>query len=287
MITDPSGNVLRRYDYLPDGQVISTEGSGTPWNRVQFGGKERDPETGFGSTVAPLDYVGARYYQQQLGRFMATDPALEIEKALVDPQRWNRYTYALNNPLRFIDPDGKHPVLIVAAAAWGLYELGSTIYDAYTTYKTLTSPDASTSEKFVTTGLFLAGVLPGVPGGGTSAAKTVIRRAGDIADAAETGFHSFSAFKRAFGAAGEGLEWHHIVEQTAANVSRFGSEAIHNTRNVIALPVDVHRQISAYYSSKQAFTKGLTVRQWLRTQSLKEQQRFGRELLEELGVVIP
>jgi hypothetical protein len=76
---------------------------------------------------------------------------------------------------------------------------------------------------------------------------------------------------RALGPAGAGRQWHHVVEQTPGNVSNFGAYAIHNTQNVIALDVGVHRQISGFYSSiAPQFTGSstLTVRQWLSTQSL-------------------
>jgi hypothetical protein len=48
----------------------------------------------------------ARYYSSSLARFMAVDPAKESIRP-EDPQTWNRYTYAGNNPLRHIDPDGR------------------------------------------------------------------------------------------------------------------------------------------------------------------------------------
>lgn len=50
------------------------------------------------------------------------------------------------------------------------------------------------------------------------------------------------------------------------NIERFGAEAIHNIRNMERVAVDSHigkGSISAYYSSKQAFAGGLTVRKWL------------------------
>ncbi|MDO8794404.1 MAG: RHS repeat-associated core domain-containing protein, partial [Vicinamibacterales bacterium] len=97
MVTDASGAVLHRYDYTPDGALLSESGSGVPWNRRSWAGKERDVETAAGATQ-PLDYFGARYYAQQLGRFTAVDPVLVIEEALGDPQRWNRYGYGLANP---------------------------------------------------------------------------------------------------------------------------------------------------------------------------------------------
>jgi RHS repeat-associated protein len=64
----------------------------------QFTGKERD-ETG-------LDYFGARYYSGALGRFTSPDPKAESAR-LEDPQSWNRYGYTRNNPLKYVDPDGK------------------------------------------------------------------------------------------------------------------------------------------------------------------------------------
>jgi RHS repeat-associated protein len=69
-------------------------------NRSYRPGKERDTDTTF-------DYFGARYYEAVSGRFTTVDPVLDIEQALVDPQRWNRYAYARNSPLAFVDPDGR------------------------------------------------------------------------------------------------------------------------------------------------------------------------------------
>jgi RHS repeat-associated protein len=70
----------------------------------QFAGKERDVQT-------ELDYVGARYYRAVSGRFTTVDPVLNVEAALADPQRWNRYSYARSNPLVFGDPDGRDVVM--------------------------------------------------------------------------------------------------------------------------------------------------------------------------------
>ncbi len=55
----------------------------------------------------PGKYFGARYYGSKIGRFTTTDPVYTWRENLVDPQRWNRYAYARNNPLRYVDPDGK------------------------------------------------------------------------------------------------------------------------------------------------------------------------------------
>jgi RHS repeat-associated protein len=72
-------------------------------NSYKFTGKERDAESG-------LDYFGARYYGSSLGRFMQTDPK-PGSAHMLNPQSWNRYAYTLNNPLKFIDPNGMDVVL--------------------------------------------------------------------------------------------------------------------------------------------------------------------------------
>lgn len=102
----------------------------------------------------------------------------------------------------------------------------------------------------------------------------------------ETGFKSFSAFKRASGSAGKGNAWHHIVEQHADNVTKFGAESIHNGSNIIKLPHgagSIHAKVSGYYSSKQPFTGGQTVRKWLRSQSYQQQYDFGIKTLKQFG----
>ena len=72
-------------------------------NSYKFTGKERDTET-------QNDYFGARFHQSNLGRFMSPDPKAASGNR-INPQTWNRYTYTLNNPLKFFDPDGMDVVL--------------------------------------------------------------------------------------------------------------------------------------------------------------------------------
>lgn len=104
-ISDATGAVVERHDYLPYGEECTTGtcaanpalNAGTS---RKFTGKERDEETG-------LDYFGARYHSSKLSRFTAIDPVYTWQDNLPDPLRWNRYAYARNNPLRHVDPDGR------------------------------------------------------------------------------------------------------------------------------------------------------------------------------------
>lgn len=63
---------------------------------LRFTGKERDAETG-------LDFFEARYMSSAQGRFTSPDPLPGWQG---DPQSWNMYAYARNNPLLYTDPTG-------------------------------------------------------------------------------------------------------------------------------------------------------------------------------------
>jgi RHS repeat-associated protein len=68
-------------------------------NTYKFTGKERDTESG-------LDNFGKRYDASNLGRFMTPDSFYK-DAHVSDPQSWNEYVYARDNPLRYVDPTGE------------------------------------------------------------------------------------------------------------------------------------------------------------------------------------
>ncbi|MBL7994993.1 RHS repeat-associated core domain-containing protein [bacterium] len=94
------GSVDSWSDYYPFGK--ESRGSSTVNEpKEQFTGKERDSESG-------LDYFGARYYNSEIGRWLATDP-MGIKYPDLSP-----YVYAVNNPLRVIDIDGRDVIVLSA-----------------------------------------------------------------------------------------------------------------------------------------------------------------------------
>ncbi len=89
---DVSGTLSETYRYLPFGERYA----GTHTTH-QFTGKERDAESG-------LDYFGARYLASTHGRWMSVDPEMGDPQ---NPQRLNRYAYVLNDPIKYVDADGR------------------------------------------------------------------------------------------------------------------------------------------------------------------------------------
>jgi len=103
-MTDSTGAIVWEADYQPFGDEWNL--SETKTNAHRFTGKERDAETG-------LHYFGARHYDANLGRFISIDPALisgRPASTLTVPQQHNFYAYAINNPYRYVDPDGEFAI---------------------------------------------------------------------------------------------------------------------------------------------------------------------------------
>lgn len=92
--------------------------------KEKFTGKERDSETG-------LDYFGARYYDSSIGRWLSADP-LADKYPHASP-----YNYVLNNPMGFVDPDGKM-----------VEECCDYIFQADGSYQEIKTPDNQNSRYF-------------------------------------------------------------------------------------------------------------------------------------------
>jgi RHS repeat-associated protein len=102
LVTDASGYRLAIHTYWPFGPEAA--GSETDTERLKFTGHERDSSPGT-SPGSDLDYMHARYYDANAGRFLSVDPGKDWNPA--QPQSWNLYAYVRNNPLNLVDPDGR------------------------------------------------------------------------------------------------------------------------------------------------------------------------------------
>ena len=95
-LTDGAGVVTDRYAYAPYG---FTTVQGSTHNPFQFVGRYGVMDDGNG-----LHYMRARYYKEDIKRFMGLDALLGD---MVTPQSLNRYAYVQGNPVVWIDPSGE------------------------------------------------------------------------------------------------------------------------------------------------------------------------------------
>ncbi|WP_333698550.1 RHS repeat domain-containing protein [Bacteroides congonensis] len=95
VVARQDGTVVETNDYYPYGMTF-VESTATNAQPYKYNGKELDTKGGLNL----YDY-GARHYDPVLGRFMTMDPMAEKYYS------WSPYAYCLNNPLKYIDPNGK------------------------------------------------------------------------------------------------------------------------------------------------------------------------------------
>jgi len=179
-VSDAAGKVIEQHEYVPFGEEWNPQPSG---DARKFTGKERDPETGF-------DYFGARYYGSEMGRFTSVDPVYTRRENLVDPQRWNRYTYVRNNPLRFTDPDGR-----VIETPWDALNVGLDVVSLASNIASGNIGGAALDAAGLVYDV-VATAVPGLPGAAGTAIKAA-RAADKVLDVAKAGDRLAGASKLA------------------------------------------------------------------------------------------
>ena len=93
-VTWDKSRVTAVYQYDPYGQV--TLGTTDHVDFYGYNGESYNPNTG-------LEYLRARYYNANQGRFFQEDTYLGD---ITDPLTLNRYAYVKNSPLNYVDPSG-------------------------------------------------------------------------------------------------------------------------------------------------------------------------------------
>ncbi|MFO1217590.1 MAG: RHS repeat-associated core domain-containing protein [Burkholderiaceae bacterium] len=180
LATDANGAVVWKENYRPYGERLNNPAAAAG-NSIGFAGRPFDAASGLG-------YMGARYYDPALGRFMGIDPAeLQPGNAAAG---FNRYAYANNNPYRYVDADGHSPIDI-AFLAWDLGKLGVAAYSG-----------SGIGEAASDVVLSAVGVLSPVPAAGQALkAARAAERAVEAGRAGEKAAGTVAALRAAEGAA--------------------------------------------------------------------------------------
>ena len=115
LVTDDNADVVQQIAYLPYGEE---------WVNIRhrfgsshkFNGKQKDDETGY-------SYYGARYYTDRLSIWLSVDPLVDKYPHL------SPYAYCADNPVMFIDPDGREVKAVFNRETHKLYILDLDYYN--------------------------------------------------------------------------------------------------------------------------------------------------------------
>ncbi len=108
-LTDQSGNIVADYEYDSWGNPLESKRTGIELeNPFRYAGYHYDEETG-------LYYLMARYYHPTYGVFLSLDPDPGDDD---DTLTQNGYTYANNNPVMMVDPDGEWAWAVIGGVSF-------------------------------------------------------------------------------------------------------------------------------------------------------------------------
>ena len=123
MFTDAQGSIREIYDR--DGNVLFSADY-DPWGNITIVKNDIGFIRGYTGHEMLLEFglinMNGRMYDPQLGRFLSPDNYVQMPD---NSQNFNRYSYCLNNPLKYTDPSGEFWNLIFGAAVGGLFNWAS------------------------------------------------------------------------------------------------------------------------------------------------------------------
>ena len=240
-ILDSTGAAVVTYTYDAWGNILTTTGTMASTLGIH------NPLRYRGYVYDPetgLYYLQSRYYDPSIGRFINADTFASTGQGILGN---NMFAYCRNNPAIRVDRDGRDDEVCLTH-----------------------SPKEN--------------LVPEIEGGCPGSAVNNSTPLGTTGNNGQ-GPKSFTVTKGASGIAvapnpnNEPTERHHIVEQCQVRKSGFAREDIQRNSNLIDLPRSLHHKISGLYSSKQRYTNGMRVRDWLATKSWDFQENFGRNAI--------
>jgi len=109
-LADAQGNVVASYRYDAWGNILEASGPLAQFNPYRYAGYRYDVAIG-------LYFLKARYYNAVIGKFLTRDSILGAPR---HSQTLNTYLYATNDPVRYVDPDGRWILPVVGAVVGGI-----------------------------------------------------------------------------------------------------------------------------------------------------------------------
>jgi len=149
-VNQDGSDIVSYDDYDPWGMQLDGRSGNlaSAFDKFKFTGKERDVETGYDYGVYPANGGGARYYDSRIARWLQVDPLAEKYPG------WSTYNYGINNPMRYIDPDGK--------GIWEKIKAGIKI--AYGVAGTALGAGVATKKPWLGTGIMVSSLTSTVTG---------------------------------------------------------------------------------------------------------------------------
>ena len=246
-LANTAGNLTKSYDYDAFGNQKGTIDPVDP-NKFRYAGEYWDEQTA-------TYYLRARCYSPGTGRFISEDSVTSSKKnslksyydalsanannseeiqrikgeqerySMDDPLSLNLYTYCHNDPINYNDPSGHDDQLIKLAVAIAYVE--ARIQDkqaqalkAVADYGKYIGPEIADAAVYAWNGV-----------SGWAVETFNLGSSTPVKTNWGTGFNTFSGLKKYLGSAGEGYQWHHIVEQSQIDKSGFNKAYINNTNN--------------------------------------------------------
>ncbi len=137
-LSNEAGEVIRKAEFHDFGSANIRYGSSEERqaDRLGYTGKYFDRHT---NTL----YLGARFYDPDLGRFLTPDPVGFNEQNLF---MFNRYAYGNNNPYLYVDPDGNIAFIPIIIGGMWLLDKGIAAYDTYQDAKAIQSGEKTVAQ---------------------------------------------------------------------------------------------------------------------------------------------
>ena len=261
-LTKQSGQCVQRNLYYPFGGLYEWMIYENP-QPYRYIGKELDRMYG----LDWYDY-GARMYDPGLGRFMTMDPLAE-KYFSVSP-----YVYCLNNPVKYIDTDGR-----AVETVWDLANIGLDVASLVSNVKDGNYVSAAVDAGATMVDL-AAATIPFVPGGAGAALKAY--RAGKSAHTAGTTIKATRnnyrrALQKATGKTGIGYEAHHTLPQKFRKQFEELGINIDEPGNVVWRETKSHRKINNKLTKEwnNYMRKNHTKKQIMEKKNELEKKYFG------------